>query len=144
MKTWHNWLLAITVATTLCACGGGHDDPPPPGNIVQVAQANGFTALAAAATKAGLLPTLSDSAASLTVFAPTDAAFNTLATRLGFANATALVNALPATALASISSIASGRGGRPGGRARRPPSSPPVVRRSLRRTALEARLRRWR
>ncbi|MEI7463747.1 MAG: fasciclin domain-containing protein [Burkholderiales bacterium] len=102
MKTWHNWLLAITAATTLSACGGGHDDPAPPGNILQVAQANGFTALAAAANKAGLNATLSDSAASLTVFAPTDAAFNTLATRLGFANATALVNALPATALASI------------------------------------------
>lgn len=106
MKIWQHWLLAITAVASLSACGGGHgdddDNAPAPGNIVETAQANGFNALAAAATKAGLVPTLSDSAANLTVFAPTDAAFNTLATRLGFANATALVDALPAPALANI------------------------------------------
>jgi uncharacterized surface protein with fasciclin (FAS1) repeats len=104
MATWLKWLLAVTAAVTLTACGGD-DDPHPaatPGSIVQVAQANGFNALAAAATKAGLVPTLSNSSASLTVFAPTDAAFGALATQLGFANATALVDALPATALANI------------------------------------------
>jgi transforming growth factor-beta-induced protein len=56
----------------------------------------------AAATKAGLVPTLNDPAATLTVFAPTDAAFTSLATTLGFASATAMVDALPAAALASI------------------------------------------
>jgi len=102
-KNWFKWLLALATMATLAACGDD-DDPvaPPPGNVVQVAQANGFNALAAAATKAGLVPTLSDANARLTVFAPTDAAFNTLATRLGFADATALVNALPAAALANI------------------------------------------
>lgn len=104
MAHWLKWLLATAAVSSLVACDGD-DDPPPvatPGNIVQVAQANGFTALAAAATKAGLVPTLSSSSASLTVFAPTDAAFGALATRLGFANATALVDALPAAALANI------------------------------------------
>ena len=87
----------------LAGClGGGDDSTPPPGNIVQVAQSNNLSALVAAATKAGLVATLSDSKASLTVFAPTDAAFNTLATQLGYADANALVNALPAAALANI------------------------------------------
>ena len=40
--------------------------------------------------------------ASLAVFAPTNAAFDTLATRLGVTNANALVAGLPAPALASI------------------------------------------
>jgi uncharacterized surface protein with fasciclin (FAS1) repeats len=45
---------------------------------------------------------LGNASANLTVFAPTDAAFNTLAVRLGFTDANALVNALPANTLASI------------------------------------------
>jgi transforming growth factor-beta-induced protein len=45
---------------------------------------------------------LSDPAASLTVLALADAAFTTLATRLGFSSAIAMVDALPASALASI------------------------------------------
>jgi uncharacterized surface protein with fasciclin (FAS1) repeats len=95
-------LLAFGVAASLAACGGDDDSHPPPGNIVEVAQANGFTALIAAATKAGLAPALTDAKASLTVFAPTDAAFGSLAKQLGFADATAMVTALPANALASI------------------------------------------
>jgi len=100
MKKWLHWLAAAAAAISLTACGGSDD--PPPGNVVQVAQANNLTALTAAANKAGLTAALSDSAASLTVFAPTDAAFGTLATQLGFANATAMVNALPASTLANI------------------------------------------
>ena len=95
-------LLAFGVAASLAACGGNDDAHPPPGNIVEVAQANGFTALIAAATKAGLAPALTDAKASLTVFAPTDAAFGSLAKQLGFSDATAMVMALPANALASI------------------------------------------
>lgn len=103
MKTLIKWLLATTVVTALAACGGDHDEVvATTDNLVQTAQKNGFNALAAAATKAGLVPALSDSAASLTVFAPTDAAFNTLASQLGYANAGAMVDALPAPALASI------------------------------------------
>ncbi len=103
MNRLFRWLAVLGAAASLTACGGGDDDhPAPPGNIVVVAQANGFTALAAAATKANLVTALSDPAASLTVFAPTDAAFTTLAKQLGFADATAMVNALPASALANI------------------------------------------
>jgi len=101
MTRWFRWLLAAFAFSTVAACGGS-DDPPPPGNLAEVAQANGFGALTAAATKAGLVSTLTDSNASLTVFAPTNAAFDALAAQLGFADATALVNALPASALADI------------------------------------------
>lgn len=101
MTRWIRLFAALGVVACIAACGGD-DDPPPPGNIVEVAQANGLSALLAAATKAGLASTLSDTNASLTVFAPTDAAFASLATQLGFQSATALVDALPANALASI------------------------------------------
>jgi transforming growth factor-beta-induced protein len=93
-------IASLAIAGVLVsACGGGDDDR---GNLVQVAQSNGFSALLAAATKAGLDDDLAAGSASLTVFAPTNAAFNTLATQLGFADATAMVTALPAPALASI------------------------------------------
>jgi transforming growth factor-beta-induced protein len=95
-------MVAFT-ATILAACGGGDDDhPPPPGTLAAEATARGFTALVAAADKAGLVSALSDSASSLTVFAPTDAAFTALATRLGFASATAMVTALDGPTLAKI------------------------------------------
>ena len=100
MTRWIHRVVAALAIATLAACGG--DDDPPPGNLAEVAQANGLTALSAAATKAGLVSTLTNPSASLTVFAPTNAAFNTLATQLGFADAGAMVNALPAPALANI------------------------------------------
>ena len=99
MKFSFRRLCAIGLLSLVGACGDGGDGP---GNIVQVAESEHLTALTAAATKAGLVTTLSDASASLTVFAPTDAAFDTLATQLGFADANALVAALPAEALASI------------------------------------------
>lgn len=102
MNRWFKHWVMLGATLSLIACGGGNDDHPAPGNIVVVAQANGFNALAAAATKAGLVTALSDAAASLTVFAPTDAAFGALATQLGFANAAAMVEALPAATLANI------------------------------------------
>jgi transforming growth factor-beta-induced protein len=93
-------IASLAIAGVLVsACGGGDDHR---GNLVQVAQDNGFSALLAAATKAGLDDDLAAGSASLTVFAPTNAAFNTLATQLGFADAAAMVTALPAPALASI------------------------------------------
>jgi uncharacterized surface protein with fasciclin (FAS1) repeats len=85
---------AATVLALVSACGGSDDDdntPAAPGNIVEVATANGFTSLAAAATKAELVTALSDSAATLTVFAPTNDAFTALALQLGFADTTAML-----------------------------------------------------
>jgi len=103
MKRWLKFLSILSVTLSIVACGGGDSAPPAvPGNIVAVAQSKSFNALTAAATKAGLVSALSDPTANLTVFAPTDAAFGTLATQLGFTDATALVNALPAADLAKI------------------------------------------
>ncbi len=99
-------LAALAIVTTLTACGGDDDDDhmpvPKQGNIAEVAKENGFNALLAAVTKAGIGGTLTDANAQLTVFAPTDQAFTDLAKKLGFADATAMVNALPASALQNI------------------------------------------
>lgn len=86
----------------LAACGGGDEDHDPLGTIVGVAQANpAFSTLVAAVVKAGLVDTLSSDSA-LTVFAPTNAAFDTAATALGFADGEALVAALSPATLVSI------------------------------------------
>jgi transforming growth factor-beta-induced protein len=102
MSDWTRRLFAVAMASLLVACGGNDDDPPPPGTLAAEASARGFTALVAAADKAGLVPALSATTSNLTVFAPTDAAFTTLATRLGFASATAMVAALDGPTLAKI------------------------------------------
>jgi len=97
-------LATVGLVTAFAACSSD-DSPPPstsPGTLAEVAQSNGFSALVAAASKAGLTATLSAPNANLTVFAPTDAAFATLAGQLGFASASAMVDALPANALANI------------------------------------------
>jgi transforming growth factor-beta-induced protein len=94
---------ALSTLAFVAACGGSDDPhPAPPVSIAQTATNANLTALVAAATKAGLVPTLSDATANLTVLAPSNTAFNALATTLGFSDATALVNALPAEALKSI------------------------------------------
>jgi transforming growth factor-beta-induced protein len=96
-------LAAVCAVSLVAACGGGDDHPPPPpGTLAAEATSRGFTSLVAAADKAGLVPALSASSASLTVFAPTDAAFTALATSLGFANANAMVTALDGPTLAKI------------------------------------------
>lgn len=93
----------LALATVLGGCGSSDDDDAPTApNIAEVAKQQGFNALLAASTKAGIVGTLTDANAQLTVFAPTDQAFTDLATRLGFANATAMVDALPAPALQSV------------------------------------------
>jgi transforming growth factor-beta-induced protein len=51
--------------------------------VVDVAIDNGFTSLTAAVVKAELLPALQDPFATYTVFAPSDVAFDNLATALG-------------------------------------------------------------
>ena len=86
-------IIAMVIAISVAACSGGDGsvrtlvpdgpalapaDPPGP-NIVDVAtEAGSFNTLLAAATAAGLVETLSDESASLTLFAPTDAAFDAL------------------------------------------------------------------
>lgn len=97
-------LAAIAMVATLGACGSSDDDTHevPLGNIADVAKAQGFNALLAASTKAGINGTLTDASAQLTVFAPTDAAFTALAQTLGFADASAMVNALPAATLQNM------------------------------------------
>ncbi|MCI5069683.1 fasciclin domain-containing protein, partial [Acidovorax sp.] len=76
-------LLAAAVgasATLLQACGGGNDEPQR--NIVEIAQANpDLSILVEAVSAAGLAPSLSTG--TLTVFAPTNAAFAALLSELG-------------------------------------------------------------
>jgi uncharacterized surface protein with fasciclin (FAS1) repeats len=97
-------LLSMLLMALIVACGSsdGSTAQAVAQTIDKVAAANGFNALLAAATKAELGGELADSNAKLTVFAPTDAAFNKLATSLGFTDANAMVNALPAASLKSI------------------------------------------
>ena len=100
MIRWTRWLAALGATAVLAACGGSDD--PPPNTVADEASARGFNALVAAAGKAGLVSVLDDPAASLTVFAPTDAAFGNLARSLGFADANAMVQALDSATLAKI------------------------------------------
>ena len=99
------YLLALASVSLIAGCGGSDDDNPvneTAGTIDAVVQEQGFTALLAAVEKADLGATLAAPDADVTVFAPTDAAFNNLATRLGFDSATEMVNALPADTLRDI------------------------------------------
>ena len=72
---------ALGASTTLLqACGGGDDEPQR--NIVELAQNTPeLSILVEAVVAAGLAPTLSTG--TLTVFAPTNAAFAALLTELG-------------------------------------------------------------
>lgn len=93
------WLAALGASLMLAACGGDDDGP---GTIAAEASAQGFTSLVAASTKAGLAPALNDPGADLTVFAPTNAAFDKFAVTLGFSDAAAMVQALDADTLAMV------------------------------------------
>jgi len=101
MKSVLKWLGMLSFAVLLSSCGGSNNNDKN-GNLADVAQKNGFTALLAAVNKAGVASTLTAANADLTVLAPTDAAFGALATQLGFANAGAMVAALPASDLGKI------------------------------------------
>jgi len=100
MKFLRDALAMLCLVGMLTSCGGHDDDDF--GNLAVVAQQRGFTALLAAAEKAGISGILKAERADVTVFAPSNAAFDTLATQLGFANATELVTALPASDLGKI------------------------------------------
>ena len=99
MRALLRWIGTLSLAGLLAACSSGGTSY---GNLAEVAQKNGFTSLLAAVNKAGIASTLTAPQANLTVFAPTDAAFNTLATQLGFADAGAMVTALSASDLSKI------------------------------------------
>jgi transforming growth factor-beta-induced protein len=99
MKSLLKWLGTLALACIVSGCGSSDTTD---GNLAEVAQKNGFTSLLAAVNKAGISSTLTAQNANLTVFAPTDAAFGTLATQLGFADAGAMVTALSASDLSKI------------------------------------------
>ena len=99
MKSLWKWFGTMSLAVLLSSCGGSSTTY---GNLAEVAQKNGFTALAGAVNKAGIASTLTATNANLTVFAPSDAAFGALATQLGFANADAMVSALSVSDLSKI------------------------------------------
>ncbi len=101
MKTWLKSILVVGSAALMAACGGGSDTVQR-GTIAEEAGKAGFSSLVAAADKAGLVPALNSNTSSLTVFAPTNAAFASLATSLGFTSATAMVAALDGPTLAKI------------------------------------------
>ncbi len=103
MLVWLTRVLLISTPMFLVACGDSNNSPSSLSNsISEQATAANYTAFGAAAEKAGLTDTLNDPNASLTVFIPTDAAFTSTASSLGFASATAMVEALPAAALRNI------------------------------------------
>ena len=81
---------ALGASTTLLqACGGSDDEHQP--NIVELAQSNpDLSILAEAVVAAGLAPTLSTG--TITVFAPTNAAFAALLSELGVTKDALLAN----------------------------------------------------
>jgi len=105
MSRWLKTMLVASSVAFLAACGGSSnndDDAAAPQNIVQIAQGNpAFSTLVAAVVKADLAGALSGDT-QLTVFAPTNDAFDAAAQAIGLADGAALVDALPADALGKI------------------------------------------
>ncbi len=93
MQHWTRRLFALAMVSTLAACGGSDEITlDPPQNIVQVAQTDSrFTVLAEAVVAADLATALS-APGPLTVFAPTNDAFNALLTELGLTKAQLLAD----------------------------------------------------
>ena len=96
---------ALGAGTTLLqACGGGDDEPQR--NIVEIAQSNpDLSILVEAVVAAGLAPNLSTG--SLTVFAPTNAAFAALLSELGVTKDALLANKPLLTAVLSYHVLSS-------------------------------------
>lgn len=89
MLSWFKRMAAVTLLAGVAACGGGHEDP----TIAQaVASDSRFSILAQAVAAADLTPALSDPAARLTVFAPTNEAFTALLGELGLTQAQLLAD----------------------------------------------------
>lgn len=95
-------VILAALALTAVLPAFAQSDRRPTQNIVQIAASNpDFSTLVAAVQKAGLVDAL-DGPKRLTVFAPTNDAFDALAAELGFADGMALVDALPAEQLTPI------------------------------------------
>lgn len=91
--------LALTaVLPAFAQSAQAHERP----NIVEIAASNpDFSTLVAAVQKAGLVDAL-DGPKRVTVFAPTNDAFDALAAELGYSDGMALINALSAEQLTPI------------------------------------------
>lgn len=96
---------ALGASTTLLqACGGSDDEHQP--NIVELAQSNpDLSILAEAVVAAGLAPTLSTG--TITVFAPTNAAFAALLSELGVTKEALLANRPLLTAVLTYHALGS-------------------------------------
>lgn len=92
-------LLWLVVAWFVGGCGGGDDDRA---TLERVAQVRGYSVLDAALKRAGLDATLAERNAQLTLFAPSNAAFDTFARQLGFADAGTMINILPVSVLRDL------------------------------------------
>lgn len=92
--------LMVIPALTLVSCEKDEETNEPVSNTIvdiAVSDAN-FSILVDAVTRAGLVGALSNPSADLTVFAPTNAAFQSLLTELGYAS----LDAVPTDALKNI------------------------------------------
>ena len=95
MKSLYKTFSVALLATTLIACSNDDDNnnSGTDSNIVEVAEANGsFTTLVAALQASGLDAVLADETRDFTVFAPTDAAFAALLTKMNITAAELLAS----------------------------------------------------
>ena len=100
---------AVAAGAVLQACGGGggsdDDGGAPLGSdtlLERLQQDGDFSLLLEATARAGLESTLGAAGAALTLFAPTNSAFDALASRIGQSSGSTLVNALTPTQWANI------------------------------------------
>lgn len=98
----HRMIVAVIVAIVALAAVVPTFASTRKSNIVEIAVSNpDFSTLVAAVVKADLVDAL-DGPKRVTVFAPTNAAFDELAVELGFADGMTMVNALTAEQLTPI------------------------------------------
>ncbi len=95
MRSLYKTFSVALLATTLIACSNDDDNnnSGTDSNIVEVAKADGsFTTLVAALETSGLAEVLADETKNYTVFAPTDAAFTALLTKMNITAADLLAS----------------------------------------------------
>jgi len=98
--------LIMTLGLTFVSCTDDKEDPTPtpaPQTIAQIASADAnFSILVDALTRTNLVSAVADANASLTVFAPNNAAFTRLFNDVGVANIAELETAIGTDALANV------------------------------------------